>query len=65
MEIMGASTVNGQNTFRPKANMTYEQALTMVMRLYNYVPEVIVSSVVTAEAGAATTADLSGLLPTE
>jgi hypothetical protein len=65
MEIMGASTVNGQNTFRPKANMTYEQALTMVMRLYNYVPEVIVSSVVTAEAGAANTADLSVLLPTE
>jgi hypothetical protein len=64
MEIMGASTLYGQNTFQPKVTMTYEQALTLVMRLYNYVPEVIVSSVA-VEAAATMPTGLDMILPTE
>lgn len=64
MEIMDGSTLYGQNTFQPAVVMTYEQALTMVMRLYNYIPDVIVSSVA-AEAASPVPESIDTILPTE
>lgn len=64
MEIMAGSTLYGAYTFQPTVTMTYEQALTMVMRLYNYVPEVIVSSVA-VEAAASVPENLDMILPSE
>ena len=66
MGIMDGSTLYGVYAFQPTAEVTYEQALTMLMRLYNYVPDVVTSTVVVEAAASVPVSSASSeTLPTE